>query len=591
MRWLFLLPWIAGCGESTSSGAPEADASTIEETSATDDVAALDTEPATDTSTPPTIASIADQTVDEDKLLEVSIVATSGAFVEVNGLPPGARFDRAAARVRFRPDFIQGGLPAWTVSVRASNAAGVATASFKITVTDSIKPPALVIAKTEDVGSCRRLTLTQKTDDYTDSKGYAGRSFVAVATVPKTATAASPVPVRIVLHGVGGDPNPSLGCSSAILIEPHDTMTTYWWGYSANLPGGSLTTGTVPPYTARRVLQLVEWAERTQGGDERRVFLNGGSMGGAGAMTIGLLWARHFAGVDATLGQAIPRNHRPSRIATLEKLWGTRALNLDDGAGMGVWDRQDLTRALRDDEEAAGLFVFVKHGKDDPTIHFGAMTIASPLTKLTFYQALRGHPHYAVWDEGAHGPADPVMPSGWWDGGWSRISDTTAFVRLDRVLPAFANASHDDDPGDGTGNGKVTWNAESGYAGKPAVAGDTGWKGDLAGAINRHLRWDASRTVDTAERLELPLRVLAGAGKDPPRAGYPTIDDKVAATLPIKVDVTLRHVRAFAPRPSTKVSWTFGAQKGELTVGADGTLVVTGLALTTEWATLVLTAP
>jgi hypothetical protein len=581
-RWLAVT--LVACGGS-SDVTPDAVDSSVDDVVAESalDSAVLDID---DTAAPPdaaaTITPIADQVIEEDKLLEIPVVAT--APVEVTGLPPGAHFDRAASRIRFRPDFIQGGEPAWTVSLRA----GTATASFKITVVDTIKPPPLVVTKTEEVGGCRRITLTQKTDDYTDSKGYAGRTFAVVASIPKTASVDAPVAVSMRLHGVGGVPSATLGCGSQILVEPHDPMTSYWWGYSTNLPAGSVTTGTVPPYTARRVLQLVEWS-RTQGGDPRRVFITGGSMGGAGAMTIGLLWARHFAGIDASLGQAIPRNHRPSRLATLEKLWGTRALNLDDGAGMGVWDRQDLTRVLRDEPEAAGQFVFVKHGKDDPTIHFGAMTIASPLTKLTFYQALHGHPHYAVWDEGAHGPADPVMPAGWWDGGWSRATDSTAFLRLDRIVPAFENASHDGNPGDGTGNGKVAWSPESGFAGKLEVAGDTGWKGDLAGAINRHLRWDASKGVDANDRIELPLRVFSGIGMDPPRAGYPTIDDRVAATLPIRVDVTVRRAQSFVPLPGQKLAWEFGAQKGEIIVSTDGSFKIPGLLLSTEWATLKVT--
>lgn len=311
-------------------------------------------------------------------------------------------------------------------------------------------------------------------------------------------------------------------------------------------------------------------------------------MGGAGALAIGLLWGRHFAAIDATLAQAIARNHRPSRVATLERLWGTRALNLDDGAGMGVWDRLDLTRALRDDPDAADPFVFLRHGKDDPTIHFGAVVIPSALTKLTFYGALATHPHYAVWDEGAHGPGDPVMPSGWWDSGFSRISDATSFTRLDRALPGFSRSSLNNDPGDGTGNGKVTWSPESGYAGTVAVAGDTGWKGEVAGAINRHLRWDATKIVDERDRFEVPLRVYSAAGGDPPRAGYPTIDDRVSGALPAKVDVTLRRVQAFRVLPGQKLGFVFGARTGEVTVGTDGAITIPELPLTTTWTTLIV---
>ncbi len=47
-------------------------------------------------------------------------------------------------------------------------------------------------------------------------------------------------------------------------------------------------------------------------------------------------------------------------------------------------------------------------------IHFGAVVTPSSLTQKSLYQALAAaRPgHEAVWDEGAHGPADPVLGDG-----------------------------------------------------------------------------------------------------------------------------------------------------------------------------------
>jgi hypothetical protein len=581
-----LLAACLACSAEATPGSPDASADVASTVDATSDAVADAGNHA------PTIAPIAAQTVPEETTMDLALAAFDPdgdpLTWSVDGLPPGAYFVRSTRHVVFRPDFVQGGVPSWDVTVTVSDGKASAKASFAITVPDSVQPPDPVVTKTETVGSCTRYTLGQTTDAFLDSPGYAGRSFTAVVTVPKNASSQNRVPLAIELHGVGGAPSPALGCSTEIRIQPHDPMTTYWWGYSENLPAGKPTSGKVPPYTVRRVLLLMDWAQRTQGADRTRTHVEGGSMGGAGAMTIGLLWARHFAAVDATIGQAIPRNHRPSRLATLEALWGTRALNLDDGAGMGVWDRQDLTRVLRDEPEAAGQFVFVKHGKDDPTIHFGAVTIASPLTNLTFYQALRGHPHFAVWDEGAHGPADPLLGGGWW-GSWDRIGDATAFVRLDRAVPAFSASSGDGDPGDGTGNGKVPWSAESGYAGDVTVVGDTGWKGDIAGTINRHLRWDATKIVDESSHFGIPLRVLSGAGAPSPKAGYPTKGDLVGVALPITVDVTLRRTQAFRPLPGAKLHFTFGAASGDVIVAEDGAVKIPNLALGPDWTTLDVT--
>lgn len=521
--------------------------------------------------------------VNEDESVVIAVVTSSAVKrVWAEGLPPGAHLYEAAREIRFRPDFIQGRDEPWNASVTVSDGTKTLTHSFTISVVDSIHPPAPEITETEQLDGCTRYTLTQTTDDYLDSSGYAGRSFQARVSVPDSAAEGSLAPVRISLHGYGALAPSTPGCSSDIVINPFDPMNSYWWGYSENLPDGKATTGTVPAYTVRRVLNLLAWALERHG-DPNRTLITGGSMGGAGAMTIGLLWGRHFAAIDATYGQAIPRNHRPGRLATLEPMWGTIESNLD-----GVWDHMDLTRALAEDPEAWSPFVFTKHGKDDPTIHFGAMVIESPLTKQSFYEALVGHPHYSVWDEGGHGTVDPVMPSGWWDGGWNRLHDDTAFVRSDLAVPAFSASSLDGAPGDGGGNGKVEWDDNGGYAGTVSVAGDTGWSGDIAGVLNRHLRWDATQIVDTRDRFEIPLRIESGDGENPPEEGYPTLHDLLDGALPATVDVTLRNAQKFTLAPGQSVNWEFGTQSGTATARDDGSIVVS-VSLDDELSTLILT--
>lgn len=59
--------------------------------------------------------------------------------------------------------------------------------TFTITVNDTIHPPAPTIVKSEPLAGFTRLTLSQVTDTFLDSPGYAGRSFQAVVTVPDAA--------------------------------------------------------------------------------------------------------------------------------------------------------------------------------------------------------------------------------------------------------------------------------------------------------------------------------------------------------------------------------------------------------------------
>jgi hypothetical protein len=510
--------------------------------------------------------------------------------VFADDLPPGALWDEPTRTFSFRPDFIQAGT--FVVTFTATRGADAVDAALELTVEDSVQPPTPAVIETETVGACQRLTLEQVTDDFLGSPGNAGKKFPAVITVPEPGEGGEKVPVTIELHGFGGTANGSLGCSGGLRISPADTENSYWWGYADSLPTeGAPTSGQVVDYTQRRVLALLEWALETYPhADPERVRVTGGSMGGAGALTLGLLHARHFATIDASLAQAIPRNHRPSRIAQLKNLWGLPETDLDDALAGKAWDRIDLTRALRDEREARDQFLFIKHGKDDPTIHFGAVTMEGALTSLSFYEVLESERlgHYAVWDEGAHGPEDPVMGGGWWDAGWSRIGDETAFLRRDLPFPAFSGWSANGDPGDGTGNGKEAWSDESGFAANVGVAGDTGWTGDIAGAFNRFLRWDATKIVDTRDELSIPLRYLDGEGGAAPQEGYPAKGDRYDGPASPTVDVTLRRVRRFQCLPGESIEWQLGDASGTVEANVDGSVTVPGVALTTEWATLEL---
>lgn len=530
--------------------------------------------------------------VDEETELSASISASDldqdALRIALFDLPPGAVFDETTGQFSFRPDFIQGG-DSFEVRAEASDGTSTSTGSFTVTVNDTIQPPWPEVVSSEDRGDYTLLVLNQTTDAFLDSPGYAGRSFSARISVPTRATPQVPYPVRVFLHGFGGSPYTG-GQGDQFRIYPHDPDNTYWWGYSTRAPS-SVNPGPVPPYTARRVLHLVEWALRNYpGANPEQVYLNGGSMGGAGAAAIGILWARHFAMVEATIAQMIARNHRPSRLAQLSGFYGVPQDDLPDDLGIPVWDRLDLVRALAESEESRNQFVFSRHAKDDPTIHFGAAVLPSPRVPMSWLQALQDYKvgHFAVWDEGAHGPSDPVMGTLWWDGGWNRMSDPETYLNRNRAFIAFSNSDADGDPGDGTGNGRQPWSAESGFAGSRDVPGDTGWSGELVGSFNRYLRWDSRGVIDTWARFSVPVRAKVGAGDPPPAPGYPPRGDRYDGPLPIRADLTPRRVQAFKCRPGELVNWRFGAQSGQVQADSRGTITVPQLPLTDTWTTLEL---
>lgn len=521
--------------------------------------------------------------------LEVEVDDPDGDDVRVfaTGLPPGARWIEHQHQLVFRPDFTQGSDDAvWTVDFLATDGVHEVEASVQVSVEDTVQPPWPTIASTQPGDGFTWQFVSQTTDDFLASPGDAGRTYDAIVSRPDNIPAGTRLPVLVMLHGLGGEPAMS-GWSGEFRIMPADPDNTYWWGYADSLPAGLADDAEVLPYTQRRVLHLLEWVLRNEpAADPERVVIQGGSMGGAGALTIGLMHARHFSAIDASIAQTVPRNHRPVRVAQLAALWGAPDAGLKS-EGLDAWDRMDLTRVL---SEQSDIWLFVRHGKDDAVIHFGATVFESPLTGSSFHDALQssGVGHQAVWDEGGHGPADPVLGFQWWQAGWNPNFDDTAFTRRSLAVIGFSRASHDGDPGTGKGNGNQPWNDGSGYAGVLEVPGDTGWDGDLAGAFNRFLRWDANAIVDTIERFEVPLRAIDGDGAPPPAKGYPTLGDRFDGDLPVTVDVSIRRVQAFGTRAGEVVRWSFGDVSGTATADDAGRLTIPSVPVSAKWQTLVI---
>jgi hypothetical protein len=532
---------------------------------------------------------------EEDLIIDATAEDFEGKPVPiyVSALPLGASWDQKKQRFLYRPTFIEAGRGVGDrVIFRADDGRSTTERLLYLGASERIRTPEPQIVGQEIRSDHALLRVEQVTDAFLDSPGHAGRRFSALLSIPRNPVSGRRYPIRIVLHGFDG----SLaleGDDKAFHLAPHDPENTYWWGYADSLPAKPPAAGAVVrPYTARRVLALLEWVlERYPHADPERVYLVGASMGGAGAKTIGLLYARHFCYVEATIGQAIPQNHRASRVQQLASLWGEPSLGLLDDTGMPVWERLDLTRVLRESREAQNQFVFTKHSKDDPIIHFGAAVQDSPLTGLSWYEALQFFRvgHYAVWDEGGHGTPDPILGDFWSDWGWHRIHDPTTFFRRRLAFPAFSRSSADHQAGTGKARDQRPWNPEKGYAGDPAIPQDTGWDGDIAGAYNRHLRWDATAIEDEPTHFRIPLRVFQGQGEPPPRAGYPTRGNLYTGNLPVVVDVTLRRLQRFVLFPHQEVSWSFGALQGTLKTDEMGAITIPRLPLLTTWQTLSVT--
>jgi hypothetical protein len=427
----------------------------------------------------------------------------------------------------------------------------------RVEVADTIQQPSLVVGE-----SVRRDGFEYRTYYSAGPDGQVDERYPVLVSIPDTGVS---LPVELFLHGFYGEPRFSIE-PEHVTIMPSDPDNTYWWGERVG--------NAAEPTTQWRVVDaLTELLVEIPQADADRVVISGASMGGAGAAAIGFTYPELFAGILATDGQAVPRNHRPRRIAQLTTLWGPPG-PVDPANPVAGWDTTDLTWLLQEHDAAREIPVFTRYGRDDTIIHFGALVDPSPLTGNSWLTSMQGMrvPWVLGWDEGGHVAVSDGLERDWWTAGWNPLTDPMSYV--DRTIPAIGSraARRDGNPGDGTGNGRRVRDENSAYAGDPAVPGDDGWAGDTQGIIGGWVSWDTAAIVERPETLQLRVRLAS-------------IVDVAHET----VDIVVRRTRIFRPGPGDAVTWSLGgANSGLAELSEDGAITLVGLPLSHDWQVLEL---
>ena len=315
----------------------------------------------------------------------------------------------------------------------------------------------------------------------------------------------------------------------------------FWWGGSDRFRGP--VKEDVPRYlegptpAERRVLDSVEWAIRKYGIDRNRVYLAGNSMGGQGALAVGLPHGEVFAAIHANVpatvwlpaarmgfvgadGVPVPPAAAPSPLADPPVV-------LDWSGSNDHWSRNHelLWEGMRARKMAlVGLWGDYGHNGD--------------LAKGREKNDLVG-------------------------------SFDVFSVRRDEPYPVFSNASCDDLPPWPFAVYKPQFNTWGGYAGDVTKAEMKVAEGSgPAGQINAFFRWNA--VADEARGVAMELWI-----ESPEALGTKQFAVPQTATA----DVTLRRVRGAPPAPGRRYNWAFGTQKGSVACGPDGLLTIPGLEL------------
>lgn len=174
----------------------------------------------------------------------------------------------------------------------------------------------------------------------------------------------------------------------AYQIYPVDQMNTWWFGFAQNhnyRAGGTPGSGdTIVNYTEQRLLRMISDLARDPSGpavDLNRVYVQGHSMGGSGALSLAMRYPNVFAAADASKPMTDYRTSG-SFLNDITFRWGQPSANLpvrSDGPrgwanhlqtynGTGVWDWQNHQQTLANRPGSDIVPVGIAHATTDPTI-------------------------------------------------------------------------------------------------------------------------------------------------------------------------------------------------------------------------------
>jgi hypothetical protein len=284
----------------------------------------------------------------------------------------------------------------------------------------------------------------------------------------------------------------------------YDSLQTWYSGCSSFYKTqNKLSDGVFVPYTENRILHAVGVAQDRYNIDGNRIYLRGGSMGGTGAMGLGLKHPEVFASVTATVGCPNWRLNiheiddaygvvREGWRSEGNKLWGRQGEAVLHENGTPIWNWMNAGWYAKNHADQDMPFLSMANGKLDGSIVF--------FPHAQFYNDMReaGHAFVADFFDGGHSSGSAFDPR-------------FATLLKNESIPALKNVSLDGDPGsihEPTGMTAVVSNDPLAFTGDP--------KGTINGY--RLLEWSrslkpfsktdaADDLVDLPSRYEMAFRV------------------------------------------------------------------------------------
>jgi hypothetical protein len=364
--------------------------------------------------------------------------------------------------------------------------------------------------------------------------GYSNRRstpYLFRIITPETWDPTAAVPLLVFFHYfsdsyVGGGQNAAQP-RFVLTADDYDPLITanlygasMWYGYNSNYgTHRAPADGVVVNYTERRVDWIVDWVMKRSPFriDPNRVYMKGGSMGGAAQWGYGIRRPQLFAAGENGV-PAVNLNFDPNQRHY--SLWGYEPTILtNEGAAVEARVNAGAYAASNPGVDFPLMLTFARKG--DVDVPWGQYP--------AFFATMDSSRHLGgilYWTQGEHAHGEEpsqVFPE------WSSTEEYDDWIYQfvhDQSYPAFSNFTLNGDPG----------------RGDPAA-------GDPRGGFNRFPRWDTADIVDTPGRWEMTMRLHSAAPSSAAAA-----------------DVTLRRLQALVHTPGAAYSWENRQGPGEVVV-------------------------
>lgn len=431
----------------------------------------------------------------------------------------------------------------------------------------------------------------------TDQQQYAYNYSVALPSASACdGTPQAAYPVYLYLSGWGGryeNPAETPYDWCAIQIYGDDPHQTWYYGHSASYDyrrGGTADSGPIVNYTEERLLRAVHDTLAGYGLDGRtadpeRVYVYGASMGGSGALALGLRYPNVFAAAYA--GEPMTNYHAADGsggttnwVNDVAWKWGTISANLPihnvgryaghlaayDGVGVWNWQNHQAQLVSRRGDDTA--LIALDHGTQDTVIAWASQ--GQPAYGA-FYQGRRAFS--AAVENADHtwlgfAGAGPMVSYETWSPfhNWE--------VRRSETVPGLSYASGSG-PVPPTGpadyNLNIEWSASwHAFAGAPT---------DTPGLWSLALRTTdgSDQTVDVTPRRRQQFAVIPGAS-------YRWENRRLADNVLIQTGVAVADASGVVTAPAVQVNG-LGERLSFSPVGGSSTPTPTATAQATATAT------